>query len=78
MSKHDERVGPQGLPYRPCAGVVLVNDEGLVFAGHRIDNPSDAWQMPQGGIDKGATRTSRTFRDLWQAGRVPAIRGDCR
>ena len=45
--------GPNGLPYRPCAGVVLVNREGRIFAGHRIDNAADAWQMPQGGIDAG-------------------------
>ena len=41
------------LPWRPCVGVMLVNPAGLVFAGKRIDNPGDAWQMPQGGIDKG-------------------------
>ena len=42
------------LPYRPCAGIMLANRSGLVFVGQRIDNPGDAWQMPQGGIDDGA------------------------
>ena len=37
------------------AGVVLINPDGLIFAGQRIDNPGPAWQMPQGGIDKGET-----------------------
>ena len=56
--------GPNGLPYRPCAGVVLVNDRGLVFAGQRIDNPGDAWQMPQGGIDAGETVREAALREL--------------
>ena len=42
------------LPYRPCVGVMLVNAEGKVFVGKRIDNKEgDAWQMPQGGKDPG-------------------------
>ncbi|HHY03305.1 MAG TPA: NUDIX domain-containing protein, partial [Paracoccus sp.] len=52
-SPDDLPPGPGGLPYRPCAGVVLVNAQGRVFAGHRIDNPGDAWQLPQGGLDDG-------------------------
>ncbi|TRW95044.1 RNA pyrophosphohydrolase [Paracoccus sp. M683] len=58
------RQGPGGLPYRPCAGVVLVNRDGLVFAGRRIDNPGHAWQMPQGGIDKGETPRDAALREL--------------
>lgn len=58
-----DRTGPGGLPYRPCAGVVLVNDQGLVFAGQRLDRPG-AWQMPQGGIDKGETARDAALREL--------------
>jgi len=54
---------PPDLPYRPCAGVVLINDAGQVFAGRRIDLP-DAWQMPQGGIDKGETPRDAALREL--------------
>ncbi|MDT8342944.1 MAG: RNA pyrophosphohydrolase, partial [Thermohalobaculum sp.] len=36
------------LPYRPCVGLVVLNRDGLIFAGQRIDSPYDAWQMPQG------------------------------
>lgn len=54
------------LPYRPCVGVMLVNREGLVFAGQRIDSPSPAWQMPQGGIDKGETPSDAAYRELWE------------
>ncbi|WP_313351508.1 RNA pyrophosphohydrolase [Paracoccus sp. (in: a-proteobacteria)] len=59
-----EVLGPSGLPYRPCAGVVLVNPAGLIFAGQRIDNPGPAWQMPQGGIDKGETPRQAALREL--------------
>lgn len=62
----DDRRGPGGLPYRPCAGVVLVNDRGEVFAGRRIDNPTDAWQMPQGGIDAGEDIQTAALRELWE------------
>ncbi|MBU3028635.1 RNA pyrophosphohydrolase [Paracoccus marinaquae] len=58
-----ERTGPGGLPYRPCAGVVLANAEGLVFAGQRLDRPG-AWQMPQGGIDEGETPREAALREL--------------
>lgn len=30
---------------------MLLNSASKVFVGARIDNPDDAWQMPQGGID---------------------------
>jgi putative (di)nucleoside polyphosphate hydrolase len=52
------------LPYRPCAGVMLVNPAGLVFAWQRIDSPSPAWQMPQGGIDPGETPLEAAIREL--------------
>ena len=51
------------LPYRPCVGIVLANQQGLVFAGERIDTP-DAWQMPQGGIDEGETPREAAMREL--------------
>lgn len=51
------------LPYRKCAGLMLVNDQGLVFVARRKDTP-DAWQMPQGGIDKGETPHEAALREL--------------
>lgn len=55
---------PSGLPYRPCAGVMLLNREGLVFTAKRIDNPADYWQMPQGGIDPGEDPETAAVREL--------------
>ena len=57
---------PETLPYRPCVGVVLIDARGLVFAGQRIDSPSPAWQMPQGGIDDGETPKQAAYRELWE------------
>lgn len=37
--------------YRRGVGIMLLNREGKVFVGARIDNTDEAWQMPQGGID---------------------------
>lgn len=37
--------------YRRGVGVMLLNAQGEVFVGARIDNTDEAWQMPQGGID---------------------------
>jgi putative (di)nucleoside polyphosphate hydrolase len=53
------------LPYRPCVGVMLVNDKGKVFVGKRIDNKEgDAWQMPQGGMDDGEEVIAAGMREL--------------
>ncbi len=55
------------LPYRPCAGVMLVNAHGQVFVGQRIDNPgNEAWQMPQGGIDEGEEPEAAALRELFE------------
>jgi putative (di)nucleoside polyphosphate hydrolase len=59
-----ERERIAALPYRPCVGVVLVNGEGRIFGGQRIDNPGPAWQMPQGGIDDGETPQAAGLREL--------------
>ncbi len=52
------------LPYRPCAGIMLVNNDGKVFVGQRLDNSADAWQMPQGGIDPGEEPEQAAYREL--------------
>lgn len=52
------------LPYRPCAGVMLLNADGHVFVGQRLDSAADAWQMPQGGIDPGEDPETAALREL--------------
>ena len=49
--------------YRPCVGIVLVNN-GSIFAGQRLDYKSDAWQMPQGGIEENESPVRAAIREL--------------
>jgi putative (di)nucleoside polyphosphate hydrolase len=52
------------LPYRQNVGVMLVNAEGAAFVGQRLDSEVAAWQMPQGGIDKGEDAEAAALREL--------------
>ncbi|PKP90609.1 MAG: RNA pyrophosphohydrolase [Alphaproteobacteria bacterium HGW-Alphaproteobacteria-16] len=54
------------LPYRPCAGVMLLSRTGQVFVGQRLDSTLEAWQMPQGGIDPGEDPLEAAYRELWE------------
>ena len=50
--------------YRRGVGVMLLNSEGKVFVGARIDNTDEAWQMPQGGMDEGEEPWGTALREL--------------
>ena len=52
------------LPYRPCVGLMLLNRQGQVFVGKRIDQTVEGWQMPQGGIDAGEEPRIAALREL--------------
>jgi putative (di)nucleoside polyphosphate hydrolase len=52
------------LDYRKNVGMILTNAKGHIFAGKRLDNKTDAWQMPQGGIDEGEAPETAAFREL--------------
>ncbi len=58
----------QPTKYRPCAGIMLYNQEGKIFVGQRADSKyspnATAWQMPQGGIDEGEIALTAAFREL--------------
>jgi putative (di)nucleoside polyphosphate hydrolase len=64
MSRQGVHLRHEDLPYRPCVGVMLINREGLVFVGKRIDQTVEGWQMPQGGIDDGESPLEAAFREL--------------
>ncbi|SFT56420.1 RNA pyrophosphohydrolase [Sedimentitalea nanhaiensis] len=60
------------LPYRKCVGVMLMNPAGAVFVGQRNDRHAEAWQMPQGGVDKGEAARDAALRELWEETGVTA------
>lgn len=52
------------LPYRPAAGIMLLNRDGKVFVAQRLDSTLEAWQMPQGGLDDGEDPQVGALREL--------------
>ena len=59
------------LPYRPCVGVMLLNKDGEVFVGQRLDRDYEAWQMPQGGVDAGEDARDAALRELEEETGIP-------
>jgi putative (di)nucleoside polyphosphate hydrolase len=57
--------------YRRGVGVMLLNPDGKVFVGARIDNTDEAWQMPQGGLDKGEEPWTCALRELEEETGIP-------
>jgi len=57
--------------YRRGVGVMLLNSQGKVFVGARIDNSDDAWQMPQGGIDEDEEPWATALRELEEETGIP-------
>lgn len=54
--------------YRAGVGIVLINEDGKIWVGRRIDMPAgwSAWQMPQGGIDADETPRQAALRELYE------------
>ena len=68
-------IDKDSLPYRPAAGVMLLNREGKVFVAQRLDSTLEAWQMPQGGLDDGEEPETGALRELEEeTGIVPVGR----
>lgn len=66
-------VDPETLPYRRCVGVMVLNRDGLVWAGRRIAladsemaGTDKLWQMPQGGIDRNEDPLPAALRELYE------------
>ena len=51
-------------PYRNCVGLLVLNKNGDVFIGKRIDSNLNAWQMPQGGIEADEDPKTAGIREM--------------
>lgn len=50
--------------FRPNVGIVLANSKGQVFWARRVGQ--DAWQFPQGGIQRDEKTEDALFRELYE------------
>jgi putative (di)nucleoside polyphosphate hydrolase len=69
---------PEDLPYRPCAGLCVLNAKGRVFIGRRTSGPehidaTHVWQMPQGGIDDGEEAYPAALRELYEETNIRSV-----
>ncbi|HEV7435944.1 MAG TPA: RNA pyrophosphohydrolase [Pseudorhizobium sp.] len=71
----------EDYPYRPCVGIMVLNREGLVWAGRRIaaenseyDGSPQLWQMPQGGIDEREDPLKAAYRELYEETGMRTVR----
>jgi putative (di)nucleoside polyphosphate hydrolase len=69
---------PSTLPYRPCAGIVVLNAEGLIWLGRRIGELVEKeyeyrWQMPQGGIDGDEEPRTAALRELYEETSIRSV-----
>ena len=48
--------------YRPNVGIIVANDKGQVLWARRVGQ--QAWQFPQGGINKGESMEAALYREL--------------
>ena len=60
--------------YRSGVGIVVINKDKKIFVGKRIDNHSDAWQMPQGGLDAGEDEDTAMSRELAEETGIKSIK----
>lgn len=71
---------PDDLPYRPCVGIMVLNAEGKVWVGRRLDEGNTEysgdpmlWQMPQGGLDKGEDAWEGALRELYEETGITSV-----
>src|SRR5215831_15778745 len=68
----------ESLPYRPCAGTMVLNRAGQVFIGRRTSGPEHVdmvhdWQMPQGGIDENEDPYKAALRELYEETSIRSV-----
>lgn len=73
MARADE------FAYRPCVGIAVFDRAGHVFIGQRCAGPDHmdmvhAWQLPQGGIDKGEAPYDAALRELYEETSIRSVK----
>ena len=68
------------LPYRPCVGVMVLNQSGKVWIGQRIAEQNTEyagspkrWQMPQGGVDRNEDPAKASLRELFEETGISSV-----
>ena len=52
--------------YRRGVGMMIINKNKEIFIGQRFEKDKSAWQMPQGGIDKGEKTVDAVIREMYE------------
>lgn len=55
----------ESLPYRPNVCLLIINTEGLIFLGERLNQPG-VWQFPQGGAEPHLSLEENVYRELFE------------
>ena len=64
MAAHHDKNPSEELPFRHGVGMMILNKQGHIFVGKRVESKFEAWQMPQGGILTGETPSRAVFREM--------------
>ena len=64
MTHHSDKDSVDTLPFRHGVGMMIINKDGHIFVGKRVESKFEAWQMPQGGILTGETPSRAVFREM--------------
>jgi len=58
--------------FRANVGAIIINESGLVLAFERL-NIKGAWQLPQGGMDKGEEPIDAVYREIKEETNIDSV-----
>lgn len=60
--------------YRPCVGILIYKKNYGFWAGKRLDQFKNSWQLPQGGIDEGEMADDAMARELYEETNITSFK----